>query len=82
MSDSRLTIRVTPELKQLLAKRARLDRKDHSEIVREALGQYLRSESTAYDGFKRAGLIGIAKTGPSDLSTNRKHFEGFGRAGK
>jgi len=82
MSDSRLTIRVSPELRQQLARRAKMDRKGHSDIVREALAHYLKSGQTAYDGFQRAGLIGIAKTGPRDLSTNKKHLEGFGRSGK
>jgi metal-responsive CopG/Arc/MetJ family transcriptional regulator len=82
MNDNRLTIRVSPELRQKLAKRARLDQKDHSEIVREALDQYLRPGDTAYEGFKKAGLIGITKNGPRDLSTNKKHLEGFGRAHK
>ncbi len=33
----------------------------------------------ALDLARRAGLIGCVEKGPSDLSTNRKHFEGFGR---
>jgi metal-responsive CopG/Arc/MetJ family transcriptional regulator len=82
MSDNRLTIRVSPELRQKLERRARADRKDHSEIVREAPDQYLKPGDTAYDGFKKAGLIGVTKSGPRDLSTNKKHLEGFGRAQK
>jgi hypothetical protein len=35
-------------------------------------------EESAYDAFKRAGLIGCIKDGPSDLSTNPKYMEGFG----
>jgi hypothetical protein len=82
MSDNRLTIRVSSELRQKLARRARLDRKDYSEIVREALDRYLQPGDTAYDGFKRAGLIGITSVGHRDLSTNKQHLEGFGRAKK
>lgn len=37
-----------------------------------------REEDSAYDAFKRAGLIGCIKDGPSDLSTNPKYMEGFG----
>ena len=33
---------------------------------------------SAYDGFLKAGVIGIIKDGPSDLSTNPKYMEGFG----
>lgn len=36
------------------------------------------TEESAYDAFKRAGLIGCIKDGPSDLSTNPKYMEGFG----
>jgi hypothetical protein len=34
--------------------------------------------TSAYDVLKKAGLIGALKTGPRDLSTNRKRFDGFG----
>ena len=40
------------------------------------------SEETAYDLASRAGLIGCIKGAPrssTDLSTNPKHMEGFGR---
>jgi hypothetical protein len=33
---------------------------------------------TAYDDARRARLIGAAKSGVRDLSTNPKYFEGFG----
>lgn len=40
------------------------------------------AEETAYDLASRAGLIGCiqgAPRSPTDLSTNPKHMEGFGR---
>ena len=40
------------------------------------------TEETAYDVASRAGLIGClqgAPRSPTDLSTNPKHMEGFGR---
>jgi putative addiction module CopG family antidote len=40
------------------------------------------AEETAYDVALRAGLIGCIKgepRSPTDLSTNPKHMEGFGR---
>jgi len=40
------------------------------------------SEETAFDVASRAGLIGCIKgapRSPTDLSTNPKHMEGFGR---
>jgi hypothetical protein len=41
------------------------------------------AEETAFDVASRAGLIGCIKgapRSPTDLSTNPKHMEGFGRA--
>jgi hypothetical protein len=40
------------------------------------------AEESAYDLASRAGLIGCIKSepgSPTDLSTNPKHMEGFGR---
>lgn len=37
------------------------------------------ASETAYDAAKRLGLIGGVRSGCSDLSTNPKHMEGFGR---
>lgn len=34
---------------------------------------------TAYDAFKKLGVIGCMQAGSHDLATNPKHMEGFGR---
>jgi hypothetical protein len=34
---------------------------------------------TAYDRAKEAGIIGVVRNAPADVSTNRKHFDGFGQ---
>jgi N-methylhydantoinase B/oxoprolinase/acetone carboxylase alpha subunit len=34
---------------------------------------------TAYDHAKKAGLVGSVRKAKRDLSTNPKHFDGFGR---
>jgi hypothetical protein len=55
--------------------------KSESIIVREALELYLASvpeEMSAYDLALQACVIGCAKALPRDLSTNPKHFQGFG----
>lgn len=36
-------------------------------------------EESAYEAALRLGIIGCIKNAPSDLSTNPKHFEGFGK---
>lgn len=82
MSDTktyRLSARVDEDTRKKLEHRARLEAKDESTVVREALNSYLSQKSeSAYDVFQRAGGIGIAKGLPRDLSTNRKYFEVFG----
>jgi predicted DNA-binding antitoxin AbrB/MazE fold protein len=35
--------------------------------------------ASCYELAKRAGIIGVVDGLPSDLSTNRDYFEGFGR---
>ncbi|HZN36039.1 MAG TPA: ribbon-helix-helix protein, CopG family [Pirellulaceae bacterium] len=82
MSQRRISIRITKELEKRLAKAAKKAGKSESEIVRAALDSYCTEEEarpSAYDLFKRAGLIGDAKNLPSDLATNPKYMEGFGR---
>jgi metal-responsive CopG/Arc/MetJ family transcriptional regulator len=57
--------------------------KKRSEIVREALAAYFRRHQvreTCLDLARRHRLIACAKRRlPPDLSTNRRHLEGFGR---
>jgi Ribbon-helix-helix protein, copG family len=79
MKIYRLSARVDQALHTKLAERARLEVKDESEIIREALKLYLdaRAES-AYDALMRIGGVGTATGLPSDLSTNKKHLKGFG----
>ena len=35
---------------------------------------------TALDAFERVGAIGCVKGGPSDVATNPKYMEGFGKS--
>jgi predicted DNA-binding protein len=81
MSSQRITIRISESLVKRLKKQAGMKRRSESALVREALERYLGEASTsnsAYDLAREAGLIGCVGGGPSDLSTNRGHFEGFG----
>jgi hypothetical protein len=50
--------------------------------MRVALETYLdgeRGAGSAYELAEAAGLIGCVRHAPKDLSTNRRHLEGFGR---
>ena len=82
MSTARITIRIDDALRERLDSAAAAAGKTESEIVRDALEQYIdrnQPETTCYDVFKKAGVIGCVKGGPKDLSTNPKYMEGFGR---
>ena len=83
MASHRITIRVPEHLERRLRNRSRLKGQTESNLVREALEQYLGQPSTersAYELAREAGVIGAIKRAPKDLSTNRRHFEGFGKS--
>jgi hypothetical protein len=79
MKTYRLSARIDEVTHRRLIERARLEVKDESEIIREALKRHLDERvDSAHDALMRTGGIGIATGLPSDLSTNKKYFEGFG----
>lgn len=83
MASQRITVRVPKNLGTLLRDRSRAKGQTPSDLVRVALETYLVREGTgtsAYDLAKEAGLIGCAGRAPKDLSTNPRHFEGFGKS--
>lgn len=83
MSSLRITIRISESLVKRLKKHADMKGRSESALVREALENYFGESpgpSSAYDLARDAGLIGCVKGGPSDLSSNRRHFDGFGES--
>lgn len=51
--------------------------------MRDALESYLgRAENakSAYELAEASGLIGCIRHAPKDLSTNRRHMDGFGKS--
>ncbi len=83
MSSQRITIRISESLVKRLKKHAGMRGRPESALVREALENYLsqaQPSRSAYDLARETGLIGCVRGGPSDLSTNRKHFQGFGES--
>ena len=83
MSSHRITIRIPDSLVKRLKRQAGMKRKPESALVREALENYLEeapAARSAYELARDAGLIGCVRGAPSDLSTNRKHFKGFGES--
>jgi predicted DNA-binding protein len=82
MSSHRITVRIPGTLGQRLRSRSRINGQTESDLVREALESYLgrtTKDRSAYELAQEAGLIGSVKRAPKDLSTNRRHFEGFGK---
>jgi metal-responsive CopG/Arc/MetJ family transcriptional regulator len=77
----RINVRVERHLKRQLEIEAQERGVSPSEIVRQALHEHMQRQApreSCYDIAKRLGIIGSAKGLPADLSTNRKHMEGFG----
>jgi len=82
MASNRITVRIPEKLTARLRSRSRAKGTSESNLVREALEDYLgRSgdERSAFEIAEAAGIVGIAKNGPKDLSTNRRHLKGFGK---
>lgn len=83
MASQRISVRIPGALGHKLKKRSLLKRRSESDLVREALESYLaepNAEHSAFELAERAGLIGCVHQAPRDFSTNRKHFEGFGKS--
>lgn len=82
MASSRITVRIPERLTARLRSRSKAKGTTESDLVREALENYLGrsgNERSAFEMAEEAGIIGIAQNGPKDLSTNRRHLRGFGR---
>jgi hypothetical protein len=83
MKDHRVSVRFSPEMRLRLQAAARRGGRRESDLVRDAVERQPASEErapTAYELTKSAGLIGMVKGKIRDLSTNPKHFQGFGRS--
>jgi hypothetical protein len=76
-----ISLKLTEALDNKLSAAARRQKRTKSSVVREVLEDYLEKSSSA----KRISCLELASDlagafeGPSDLSTNKKHMEGFGR---
>jgi metal-responsive CopG/Arc/MetJ family transcriptional regulator len=82
-SSNRITVRIPETLTSRLRSRSRANGTSESELVREALENYLGDSSqgrTAYELAEEAGIVSVARRAPKDLSTNRRHFKGFGKS--
>lgn len=81
MASQRITVRVPASLGARVRDRSRVKGRTPSELVRVALESYLGDSSgtgSAYELAQASGLVGCVRHAPKDLSTNPRHFEGFG----
>jgi len=86
INSERITIRIPEQLGSRLRHRSRIKGQTESELVREALETYLgrsNAERSAFELAEEAGVIGcvpLSRGFPArDLSTNPRHFKGFGK---
>jgi hypothetical protein len=80
--ESRISVRLDSETQQRLDAEVQATGSSESALVRQALIDYLRKcprGESCLELARRHRLVGCAKGLPADLSTNRQHFEGFGR---
>ncbi len=83
MASNRITVRVPRTLTARLRSRSRAKGTTESELVREALENYLghsAEERSAYELAEEAGIIGCLRGAPRDLSTNTRHLRGLAKA--
>ncbi|MGK7877319.1 MAG: ribbon-helix-helix protein, CopG family [Xenococcaceae cyanobacterium] len=81
MKEQRITIRLDEQEHSLLSSLSLRENKTESEIVRAALRKYCQealASQSSYSLAQELGIIGITEELPSDLSTNKAYFEGFG----
>lgn len=81
MVSQRITVRVPKALGARLRDSSRSKGQTPSDLVRVALETYLgagNGTESAFELAKAAGVIGCVGRAPRDLSTSRRHFDGFG----
>ena len=78
-----LTIKISSTLEQELLQMSEQAHLSKSEVVRRALVAFIAQGKTAtpfVSALDQAGdLVGCFSGGPTDLSSNPKYLEGFGR---
>ena len=78
-----LTIKILPELKQEIVLASGREHLSKSELVRRALVAYISQRNAAVptlSALEQAGdLVGCFSGQPSDLSSNPRHLDDFGR---
>jgi predicted DNA-binding protein len=79
MKAHRITVRFTAELRGRLKTAADGAGKRESDLVREAVERHLAVEEDAPSAYDLARKSGLIRGASRDLSTNRRHLDGFGQ---
>ena len=82
MGVERISVRLKADLRRRLGEQASQRGLSESDVVRDALQEYLRKRTQSracYDLARSAGILGAIEDSPPDMSTNRKYLRGFGR---
>ncbi len=78
-----MTIKIPAQLDHDVAAASKREHLSKSELVRRALAAYLgqrKSVAAPASALQLAGdLVGCFSGGPSDLSSNPRHLDGFGQ---
>ena len=78
-----LTIKIPPQLEREIVLASEREHLTKSELVRRALVAYISQRNAAVpamSALEQAGdLVGCFSGGPSDLSSNPRHLDDFGR---
>jgi predicted transcriptional regulator len=78
-----LTIKIPSELEQEIVQASQREHLSKSELVRRALVAYVNQHKAGVhnkSALEQAGdLVGCFSGGPSDLSSNPRHLDAFGR---
>jgi len=78
-----LTIKIPPQLEQEIVLASEREHLSKSELVRRALVAYISQRNAAVptrSALDQAGdLVGCFSGGPSDLSSNPRYLDDFGR---
>ncbi|HEV2989185.1 MAG TPA: ribbon-helix-helix domain-containing protein [Candidatus Angelobacter sp.] len=83
MSGTRISVRLDRSLRARIRKQARAAGKKEAEVIREALEKEFQAAApakTCYQLGMELGIFGCIDNAPADLSTNRRHIEGFGES--
>ncbi|NMC63961.1 MAG: ribbon-helix-helix protein, CopG family [SAR324 cluster bacterium] len=82
MAKIKIAVRIEEELLDLLEEVANSLKENESEVIRQAIREYLaryRSHESCFDLAARLGLTNGVAGLPKDLSSNNKYLEGFGK---